>query len=597
MRAQMGETRSAVLLPESESVAAALLRTTEGRSNPYPLYHRLRELDPVHRSDAARGWLLTRYEDCKVALRDPRFEKCYEEALDARSGHWRDRPALVWAGKTLLNLDGPVHTRLRRHVFRCFTRGSVERLRPTVARLTDQLLDDLADSGEGDLMECVAFPLPIAVIGELLGVPAQDLAPFRRRTLALTGAFEIGATKEVLDAADTAAGECIAYFNALIADKRAHPGDDLISRLVRDADAAAGGAAGDDALTDDEINSLATLLFFAGFETTTNMIGNGVLALLDQPEQLDLLRAHPERCRNLPAELLRHSGTVQLLNRFTTEDVIVGDTVIPAGEAVFPLIGAANRDPARYADPDRLDVTRTDIHALAFGGGVHHCLGAALAEMEIEIVFRKLTERFDFAELAEVRPPHRDRLTLRAPSEVSIRLGRRQPDRSDGEGVPARPIGDDVVWRAEYRRLSEQASGDGIDPEQLADRVALLKRIPLFGGCSQSDLTMLAATAYPIAFDPGNVLCAQGADAAECYVVTEGEADVTIDGTVVATATADDVIGERGPIMDLPRAATVTATTHMITIAISRNRLHSVMESNSVAAGEMKKVLVAKYGQ
>lgn len=593
MSTQMGQTRGAVLLPESESVAAALLRTTEGRSNPYPLYHRLRELAPVHRSDAARGWLLTRYEDCKAALRDPRFEKRYEEALDARSAHWRDRPALVWAGKTLLNLDGPVHTRLRRHVFRSFTRGSVEQLRATVDKLTDALLDDLADSGEGDLMERVAFRLPIAVIGELLGVPKQDLPPFRERTLALTAAFEIGVTKEMLDAADTAAGECIAYFNDLIADKRAHPADDLISRLVRDAD----GAAGDDALTDEEINSLATLLFFAGFETTTNIIGNGVLALLDQPEQLDLLRAQPELCKNLPDELLRHSGTVQLLSRFTTEDVSVGDMMIPAGEAVFPLIGAANRDPARYADPDRVDVMRTDIHALAFGGGVHHCLGAALAEMEIEIVFRKLIERFDFAELAEVRPPHRDRLTIRAPSEVSIRLGRRQTAGSGGEGVPARPTEDDVAWRAEYRRLSEQAPGSGIEPEQLADRVALLERIPLFGGCKQSDLTMLAATAYPIAFDPGNVLCAQGADAAECYVITEGEADVTIDGTVVATATADDVVGERGPIMDLPRAATVTATTHMITFAISRNRLHNVMESNPAAAGEMRKVLAAKYGQ
>ncbi|MGH7899565.1 MAG: cytochrome P450, partial [Candidatus Binatia bacterium] len=193
----------------------------------------------------------------------------------------------MWAGKTLLNLDGPVHTRLRRHVFRSFTRGSVEQLRPTVDKLTDTLLDDLADSGQGDLMERVAFRLPIAVIGELLGVPKQDLPPFRERTLALTAAFEIGVTKEMLDAADTAAGECIAYFNDLIADKRAHPADDLISRLVRDAD----GAAGDDALTDEEINSLATLVFFAGFETTTNMIGNGILALLDQPEQLDLLRA------------------------------------------------------------------------------------------------------------------------------------------------------------------------------------------------------------------------------------------------------------------------------------------------------------------
>jgi signal-transduction protein with cAMP-binding, CBS, and nucleotidyltransferase domain len=187
-------------------------------------------------------------------------------------------------------------------------------------------------------------------------------------------------------------------------------------------------------------------------------------------------------------------------------------------------------------------------------------------------------------------------LTIRAPSEVSVRLGRRQAAGAAGAGVPARPAADDVNWRAEYRRLSEETA-NGIDPEQLADRVALLRRIPLFRGCWPSDLTMLAATAYPIAFDAGDVLCAQGANADEAYVITEGEANVTIDGTVVATAGADDVIGERGPIMDLPRAATVTARTHMITFAISRNRLHHVMQSNPDAAGEMKKVLAARYAR
>src|SRR6266540_3538373 len=233
MRPQTNQTRTAVLLPEAESIAVALLRTTEGRSHPYPLYHRLRELAPVHHSETAKGWMLTRYEDCKAALRDPRFEKRYEEALDARSRHWRDRPALVWAGTTLLNLDGPIHARLRRHVFRWFTRGSVEGFRPMVETLTDTLLDDLAGSGGGDLMERVAFRLPIAVIGELLGVPKEDLPPFRQRTLALTAAFELGVTREMLDAADAAAVECVAYFNDLIAEKRAQPpADDLISRLV-----------------------------------------------------------------------------------------------------------------------------------------------------------------------------------------------------------------------------------------------------------------------------------------------------------------------------------------------------------------------------
>jgi cytochrome P450 len=571
---------------QAEEVANALLRTPDGRSNPYPLYHRLREVAPVHQSEAARGWLLTRYDDCKAVLRDPRFQKRYDEALDARSKHWRERPALVWAGKTLLNLDGPIHARLRRQVFRYFTRGSVDRLRPTVETMTDALLDDLAGSGGGNLMERFAFRLPIAVIGELLGVPQGDLPPFRERVLALTGAFELGVTREMLDAADVAATEVIKYFDDLIATKRAHPADDLISRLTEPMENGGG-------LTDEEINTLAMLVFFAGFETTTNLIGNSVLALLDHPEQLGLLRDRPELCTSLPSELLRHGGTVQLVSRFTTVDVAVGDTVIPAGEAVFPMIGAANRDPARYPDPDHLDVTRTDIRPLSFGGGVHHCLGAALAEMEIEIVFRKLVGRFDWSELAEVRLPHRDRLTLRGPSEVQLRLGPRSS--AAGAAMAARPAGDDAAWRAEYRRRSEQAT-DALDPEQLAERVNVLERIPLFAACRASDLALLAATAYPIAFDDGNVLCAEGGDAQDAYVITEGEAQVTIGGTAVTTVGADEVVGERGPIMDAPRAATVTATTHMITFAISRHRLHQIMESNQAAADQMKRVLAARYG-
>jgi hypothetical protein len=570
---------------EAEAVATALIRTPEGRSNPYPLYHRLRELAPVFRSEAASGWLLTTYDDCKAVLRDPRFQKRYEEMLDARSKRWRDRPALVWAGQTLLNLDGPLHARLRRHVFRWFTRGSVDRLRPIVESLTETLLDDLAGSGGGDLMDRVAFRVPIAVIGELLGVPPEDLPPFRQRVAALTTAFEIGASRELRDAADVATLECIAYFDELIAFKREHPAEDLISRLIH---------AEGDGLTDEEIRTLAMLVFFAGFETTTNLIGNGVLAFLDHPDQLALLRARPELAANLPAELLRHGGTVQVVSRYTIEDVAVGSVVIPAGEAVFPLIGAANRDPARFPDPDRLDLGRPNIRPLSFGGGVHHCLGAALAELEIEIVFRKLVERFDVTELAEVRLPHRDRLTLRGPSEVPIRLGRRAAAVAEADCLSARPAGDDTAWRAEFRRRSEQAGPP--DPEDLAQRVTLLERIPLFGGCRPSDLALLAATAYPISFDPGDVLCAEGGDALDAYVIAEGEARVTMGATEVATVGADDVVGERGPIMDQPRAATVTATAHMLTFAISRDRLHQIMESNRAAAEHMKKVLAARYG-
>jgi cytochrome P450 len=576
---------------QAESVAFELFRTAEGRRDPYPRYHQLRELAPVHHSDAARGWLLTRYEDCRAVLRDPRFQKRYEEALDARSATWRRRPSLVWAGQTLLNLDGPAHARLRRRVFGWFTRRAVERLRASIEAMADELLDDLA--GGGDLMERVAFPLPVRVIGELLGVPRSELPPFRQRVLALTAAFEIGASREERDAADAATLECQAFFDRLIAEKRAHPGDDLLSLLTqpsKDREKEKGG----EMLTDEEIRTLAMLVFFAGFETTTNLIGNGVLALLDQPDQLKLLRDQPELCATLPDELLRHGGTVQLVSRFSTEDIVVGDTTIPAGEGVFPMLGAANRDPARYPDPDRLDVTRTDIRPLSFGAGVHHCLGAALALLETEIVFRKLVQRFDHIDLEGARPPHRDRLTLRGPMEVPLRLG--GPAAPQAETLPARPAGDDAAWRTAYRRRVEETAAPP-DAGELAARVGLLERIPLFAGCTRPELAMLATTAYPIAFDPGEMLCVEGADSPDCYVVAEGEAGVTIEGRQVAVVGADEVVGERGPIEDLPRAATVTATTHMITYAISRERLHQVMESNPAAAAAMKALVAERYGR
>jgi hypothetical protein len=410
------------------------------------------------------------------------------------------------------------------------------------------------------------------------------LPAFRDRVLALTAAFELNVSKELLDAADAAAVECMDYFDALIAKKRASPAHDLLSQLVH----------GEETLTVEEINTLAMLVLFAGFETTTNLIGNGVLALLDHPDQLDLLRSQPELYANLPAELLRHGGTAQLVNRVTTEDVAIGEMVIPAGEAVFPLIGAANRDPDRYPDPDRLDVTRVDIRPLSFGGGVHHCLGAALAEMEIEIVFRKLIERFDLTDLASVRLPHRDRLVLRGPATVPIRLGRRLSNAGGSTGLSARPSTGDAQWRAEYRTRFEQTAS-GANREQITELVHVLERIPVFAAFGTAELALLATTAYPIAFDPEDRLCEQGSTAADCYVVIEGEAEISIDGSLVGSVGADEVVGERGPILDQARAATVTATSHVITFAISRDRLHEVMASNPDAAREMTKILAARY--
>ena len=391
---------------------------------------------------------------------------------------------------------------------------------------------------------------------------------------------------------------------------------------------------GDDGLTAEEVGTLALLLFAAGFETTTNLIGNATVGLLAQPEQMDVLRSRPELFATLPDELLRYDGTVQITARLAAEPVEVDGVVIAAGDPVFPLLGAANRDPARFVDPDRLDVTRTDVRPLTFGGGLHFCLGAALARVETEIVFRKLLERFATIELAG-EAPFRDRLTLRGPAQVPVTvveatrhggaavpgtsLGgvadggaahgpaagppppvRRAPStprrRDDTGAMAARPLGgaDDGGWRAEFRaRLEARPSASA---GELASVAALLSRVPLFGGCSVEELEDVAATAYPLAFDAGEVLCAEGAASPECYVIAEGTASVVIDGTHVATVGADDVVGERGPLLDAPRTATVTALSHMITYSISRHRLRRLMQESPAALAGMDAALRRRFG-
>ncbi|MGH7857411.1 MAG: cytochrome P450, partial [Candidatus Binatia bacterium] len=266
---------------EAEHVCEELFRTPEGRMDPYPLYHRLRELAPVHYSEAARAWMLTRYEDGYSALRDPRLGKDFVERMDATRPWWRDRPSLARFEKTMLNIDGPEHTRLRRMVSKVFTFRSVEKLRPSVERMVDQLLDPMAEAGGGDLVTELAFPLPVKVIGELLGVPEADREQFRGLVRDITAIFEPQIHREQFDVADEAIGVVDGYFYDLIAAKRSKPGDDLLSRLIHAEE-------GGDRLTDEELVTLATLLFAAGFETTTNLIGNAMVGFFRHPEQMDV---------------------------------------------------------------------------------------------------------------------------------------------------------------------------------------------------------------------------------------------------------------------------------------------------------------------
>jgi cytochrome P450 len=575
----------------ADEVVRQLFLTPEGRANPYALYHELRELDPVHFSETLQTWILTRYDDCKAALRDPRLQKHFTDVLDVRAPEWRSRPILQWASRLLLNLDSPEHTRLRRLVVREFTPRIVESLRPQVEQLVDGLLDSMAQHDVGELMDEFAFVLPISVIGTVLGVPPEDRPQFRALTQALTGVFEVAATREMLDAADEAVLACNAYFDTLIDKRRADPQDDLLSRLIL-LDAREVQADGEaDRLTNEELNTLSSLLFLAGFETTTNLIGNGVLSLLAEPDQMDVLRAQPELSTNVADELLRHDGTIQLASCFATVDLKFGDVTIPAGRGVFIMLGAANRDPARYDNPDNIDFTRTQIQPLTFGGGVHFCLGAPLARMETEVVFRKLAQRFSTFELDGDVSPHRDRLTLRAPSSVRLKVS---PISTAQAPLAARPAGDDAQWRAEYRRQLDDQPPE-LDDNELRSRVAVLQRVPFFKPCSADELATLAATAYTISFDPGEHLCVEGADAPDCYVIAAGEAEVVMAGKSVGVVGADDVVGERGLLLGAPRAASVMATSHMITYAISRELLQGVFDESPALAETMRAEVLRRY--
>jgi cytochrome P450 len=598
---------------DADAIFDKLFLTAAGRADPYPLYHQLRQAAPVHRTKLGL-WVLSRYDDCWAAMRDPRLGKAYASQIEQRFGaDWRKHPSLTAGEHSMLNTSGPEHLRLRKLVTKSFTPRMIENLKPVIERVVNQLLDPVADAGGGNVLEAVGFPLPVTIIGEMMGVPEAERQQFRVLVRDLVAIFEMQPTDEQMAAADAAQLSIRAYFLGLIAEKRRKPGEDLLSNLAL-------AEVGGDRLADDELVVLASLLFAAGFETTTNLFGNGLLGLLRQPEQLAMLRQDGSLFANLPDEFLRYDGTAQLVNRVTEADVEVGGVTIPAGEQVFALLGAGNHDPARFRNPDQLDVTRTDIQPLSFGGGVHFCLGAALARAEIEITFRTLLQRFDRIELAGDEPRFQDRLTLRGLTALNLACRASSSARAsvaaatapvEAPAAPAiehverglRPAGDtsaDLRWRAELRQRieTEPTRADSVPLRtgaRLAASVALLQRNSLFARCTNEELEQLAATAYPMSFEPGDMLCSEGDESPECYIVEEGHAVVTIGRKGVATVNEDDVVGERGILLDTVRSATVTAMSHMITYAISRERLRALVAGNAAARDWMLQEIRRRY--
>jgi cytochrome P450 len=389
------------------------------RDDPFPLFAEVRERGAVHEAtlaDGHRAWLVVRYEAARAALNDPRLSKDMHAALATGADLVAEGlPGPAFA-RHMLSVDPPDHTRLRRLVSATFSPRRVDGLRPRVQSIVDDLLDDIAGHAPRsrvDLVAAFAFPLPFAVICELLGVPEPERVALGRGLTALlvpiSTPAEYARAKEASDAV-------VAMLGALVDAKQNAPGDDLVSGLISARD-------GDERLDDQELLSTIFQLIVAGHDTTTSLIGNSVVALLRNPDQLARLRADPTKIAAAVEEFLRYDAPVPHATfRYAVEPVTIGEVTIPAGAQVVINLAAANRDPGRYANPDLLDIDRAESRHLGFGHGIHHCLGAVLARMEGQLALGSLLRRFPELRLAgdDLHWGHGDGLVLRGLSELPV---------------------------------------------------------------------------------------------------------------------------------------------------------------------------------
>ncbi len=389
------------------------------QANPYPAYAALRAEDPVHFSAAIQAWVLTAYEDCERVLRDV---ETFSSSSYTASGQLatalqqQRREFPLGEAPTVLNSDPPVHTRLRTLLNRAFTPRAIEGLRAHIEEIAASLLAG-ADRAGGrfDAVTGFAQPLPIIVIAELLGVPPGDRDQLKEWSTAIANTTNVLNTEGALEAARQATVELIAYMDEVVAQRRTAPGADIMTALVQAEE-------GGDRLSHDELLAFSILLLLAGHETTTNLIGNGLLALTEHPEQAARLRADPDLLPSAVEEFLRYDSSVQGAVRFARQTAEVGGRTIEQGSTLLLLVGAANRDPAQFPDPDALDVARSPNRHLAFGRGIHFCLGAPLARLEGDVAFRALLERFPELRVAEGGAERSGTLVLRGIGKLELEV-------------------------------------------------------------------------------------------------------------------------------------------------------------------------------
>jgi cytochrome P450 len=377
-------------------------------ADPYPALAKLRSEAPVAWHEPSGVWLVSSHEHASLALRDRRFGRLWTD----RAPEETFEPFNLLHRNQMMENEPPKHTRLRRLVAKAFARGHIERLRPRVEQLANELLDQVDGTGEMDLIADYAEPLPVAVIAELLGVPESDRDPLRPWSQAIVRMYEYGRTPEVEAEAVQASIEFAAYMRELAAERKADPRDDLVSHLASMED-------GGERLSADEVVASAILLLNAGHEATVNGFGNGLVALFKHPDQLERLRNDPTLLDPGIEEMLRYDTPSQLFERTAIEDVELGDQKIRAGEKIAVLLGGANRDPAVFAAPDTFDVGRVNNPHLTFGAGIHFCLGAPLARLEISTSLPLLLRRMPKLALAGT-PVLRETFVLRGYARIPV---------------------------------------------------------------------------------------------------------------------------------------------------------------------------------
>ena len=369
-------------------------------ADPYPFYHRLRETDPMHLTPLG-FYVASRHADVISILRDKRFGKDFVGRMTRRFGpQILEEPVYRSMSHWMLQQDPPDHGRLRGLVVRAFTARRVEDMRPRIQEIVDDIIDHVEPRGHMDLIADFAFPLPVNVICDMLGIPAEDRDLFGPSDATGRLLDPAPLTRDEINMHNAFNQASVEYFHRLFELRRRQPGDDLTTQLVQAEEAGS-------KLSNEELTANIMMLFGAGHETTVNLIGNGLLALHRHPDQFRLLQNDPSLIGNAIDELLRYDLSVQLTGRTTLEDVDdIGGIPLAKGQSVLCLLGAANHDPAVYPEPDRLDITRSDIRPLSFGGGIHYCLGAQLARIEGEIAIATLLRRLPALRLDD--PDHPD---------------------------------------------------------------------------------------------------------------------------------------------------------------------------------------------